>query len=42
MTEVFQQYGADMAISVTTKNGVVSKVTTWEVGVDNSTRTVEF
>lgn len=36
-TKVSQQYTPSLNLSVTTRNGVVTKVTTWVSGVDKST-----
>lgn len=40
MTEVKVQYTSNMNVSVTTRQGVVSKVTTWVTGVPGSTQRV--
>lgn len=44
MTKVFQSYGNEqgMAVSVTKRDGNISKVTTWFPNKPESTRTVEF
>lgn len=44
MTKVYQSYGNErgMAVSVTKRDGNISKVTTWFPGDNTSSRTVEF